>query len=232
MRPRVETSLTMEEKHAYRLLRDLFAHKTAIFSELKRMSTAGLSTSVSTKESHRPRSISTNESNRRQHQEERQRALLEKAGGSRSRATSPAPSPRGPGSSHRRDRSVGRFPVSAPGVSSPTEKNHARQSMGPILGIKRSSLEVPGEGAGTPTQSTSPESTVNGSETTDSPNSTRSRSETIRSTESLEKRNSLGRNPARQSLGRRILPVNPTPVAEPAAEEHRGVTLEDKPMDD
>ena len=38
LRPRTETSLTMEEKHAYRLVRDLFANKTAIFSELKRMS--------------------------------------------------------------------------------------------------------------------------------------------------------------------------------------------------
>lgn len=235
MRPRVESSLTMEEKHAYRLLRDLFANKTAIFSELKRMSTQGLSAPVSTDTAGRPRAISTDESNRRRNQEERQRLLLEKAGGSRSRATSPAPSPRGPGSTHRRDRSVGRFPVHSSGtVASPTtsEKTGARMSMGPILPVKRASLEVPGE-AGTPTQATIPD--LNGSETsnTDSPNSTRSRSETIRSTDSLDKRNSLGRNPARSSLGRRI-PVNPTPMTtEPAAaEEHRGVTLEDKPMDD
>lgn len=231
IRPRVETSLTMEEKHIYRLLRDLFAHKNAIFSELKRMSTLGHSVSVTnTKDTPRPRAISTDESNRRMYQEERQRALLEKAGGSRSRATSPAPSPRG--GSHRRDRSVGRFPVQ----TSPTEKtDRVRMSMGPILGVKRSSLEVPGE-SGTPTTATHPstESSTNGSESTDSPTSTRSRSETLRSTESLDKRNSLGRNPARASLGRRI-PVNPTPLAtaEPTADEHvRGVTLEDKPMDD
>lgn len=232
MRPRVETSLTMEEKHAFRLLKDLFTHKTAIFSELKRMSTQSLSAPVaSSKDSQRPRSISTNESNRRQYQEERQRLLLEKAGGGRSRATSPAPSPRGPGSSHRRDRSVGRFPVSAGGVTSPTEKtDRSRASMGPVLPLKRSSLEVPGE-AGTPTQATAPDS-MNGSDTTDSPNSTRSRSETVKSTDSAEKRNSLSRNSARMSmsLGRRI-PVNPTPAAEPT-DEHRGVTLEDKPMDD
>lgn len=232
IRPRVETSLTMEEKHTYRLMRDLFAHKTAIFSELKRMSTIGHSISTtSAKETPRPRAISTDESNRRMYQEERQRALLEKAGGSRSRATSPAPSPRGSGGSHRRDRSVGRFPVQ----TSPTERqDRARMSMGPILGVKRSSLEVPGE-SGTPTSATHPstDSSTNGSEsTTDSPSSTRSRSETLRSTESLDKRNSLGRNPARMSLGRRI-PVNPTPLATDAAEEHvRGVTLEDKPMDD
>lgn len=231
MRPRVETSLTMEEKHAYRLLRDLFAHKTAIFSELKRMSTQGLAAPVPSNNNQRPRAISTDESNRRLYQEERQRLLLEKAGGGRSRATSPAPSPRGHGSSHRRDRSVGRFPVQASaGVTSPTEKtDRSRMSMGPVLPLKRSSLEVPGE-TGTPTQATAPDSILNGSEPTDSPNSSRSRSETIRSNDSLEKRNSLGRNPARASLGRRI-PVNPTPMTE-AVDEHRGVTLEDKPMDD
>lgn len=233
LRPRVETSLTMEEKHAYRLLRDLFANKTAVFSELKRMSTLGHSSSVG-ESNNRPRAISTDESNRRIHQEERQRALLEKAGGPRSRATSPTPSPRG--GSHRRDRSVGRFPVQ----TSPTEKGEqrTRMSMGPVLGIKRSSLEVPGEGgaaATAPAAAPTSDSVTNGSETsttaTDSPTSLRSRSETLRSTDSLEKRNSLGRNPARSSLGRRI-PVNPTPVADPAADEHRGVTLEDKPMDD
>lgn len=237
IRPRVETSLTLEERHAFRLLRDLFTHKTAIFSELKRMSTQSLSNpTAASKEVPRPRAISTNESNRRQFQEERQRLLLEKAGGGRSRATSPAPSPRGPGSSHRRDRSVGRFPVAAHGtVASPTEtKDRGRMSMGPVLGIKRSSLEVPGEPAvSTPTDSV----TTNGgsdSTATDSPTSTRSRSETVKSTDSLvEKRNSLGRaNRQSMGLGRRI-PVNPTPVVEAvAADEHRGVTLEDKPMDD
>lgn len=226
----------MEEKHAFRLLRDLFTHKTAIFSELKRMSTQSLSTPVpGNKEGPRPRAISTNETNRRQYQEERQRLLLEKAGGGRSRATSPAPSPRGAGGSHRRDRSTSRFPVSASatgagGLTSPTEVKSHRMSMGPILPVKRSSLEVPGE-MGTPTQASVPtDSSANGSEPTDSPNSSRSRSETIRSTDSVEKRNSLGRNPARASLTRRI-PINPTPVAE-GTDEHRGVTLEDKPMDD
>lgn len=244
IRPRIETSLTLEERHAYRLLRDLFSHKTAIFSELKRMSTQNLSNpTAAAKEVPRPRAISTNESNRRQFQEERQRLLLEKAGGGRSRASSPAPGPRTSGGaavgggSHRRDRSVGRFPVAAHGtVTSPTEtKDRGRMSMGPVLGVKRASLEVPGEApVMTPTFDTS-----NGSDhstATDSPNSTRSRSETIKSNDSslVEKRNSLGRNNrASMGLGRRI-PVNPTPVADPvaAADEHRGVTLEDKPMDD
>lgn len=238
IRPRIETSLTLEERHAYRLLRDLFTHKTAIFSELKRMSTQSMSNpAMAVKEAPRPRAISTNESNRRQFQEERQRLLLEKAGGSRSRATSPAPGPRTSGGSHRRDRSVGRFPVAAHGtVTSPTEgKDRGRMSMGPVLGIKRSSLEVPGEPPVlTPTESVT--TTHSGDSTTaDSPTSTRSRSETIKSNDSslVEKRNSLGRsNRQSMGLGRRI-PVNPTPVADAAhADEHRGVTLEDKPMDD
>ena len=58
LRPRAETSLTMEEKHAIRLVRDLFAHKDAIFSELKRMSTLSHSSSVG---GNRPRAISTDE---------------------------------------------------------------------------------------------------------------------------------------------------------------------------
>lgn len=215
-----------------------------LFSELKRMSTQSLAnpTVAANKEAPRPRAISTNESNRRQFQEERQRLLLEKAGGGRSRASSPAPGPRTSGGgapaggSHRRDRSVGRFPVAAHGtVTSPTEtKDRGRMSMGPILGVKRASLEVPGE----PPMMTPTTDSVNGgsdSTATDSPNSTRSRSETIKSTDSslVEKRNSLGRsNRQSMGLGRRI-PVNPTPAADPvAADEHRGVTLEDKPMDD
>ncbi|KAL2119217.1 hypothetical protein VTJ04DRAFT_6177 [Mycothermus thermophilus] len=148
LRPRTETSLTMEEKHAYRLVRDLFAHKDAIFDELKRMSTMNSSGSVKGAQN-RPRAISTDESNRKAHMEERNRALIEKASGSRSRATSPAPSPRA--STHRRDRSVGgpetRFPIATP--STPTRgEHHKRQSFGPALQPKRASLEVPGSDDG------------------------------------------------------------------------------------
>lgn len=222
LRPRVETSLTMEEKHAYRLLRDLFANKTAIFSELKRMSSVGHSPSV-TKDV-RPRAISTDESHRKANMEERNRLLLEKAGGSRGRATSPAPGTRNSVAGHRRDRSVGRPDSRFPVVSSPTEatrNERVRKSMGPILGVKRSSLEVPGEGP--PPSHSSSDSMSNGSESiTDSPTSSKGRPDSV-----AEKRNSLGRNPARFSGGRRI-PVNPTVVED----EPRGVTLEDKPMDD
>ncbi|KAB8255306.1 hypothetical protein BDV32DRAFT_113957 [Aspergillus pseudonomiae] len=121
LRPRVESSLTMNERHSYRLIRDLFAHKDAIFGELKRQSSAlGVTGSIS-----RPRAISTDESNRRAAMEARARAIMD-----RTRANSPAP-PR----KHRRDRSsgpseAGRFPVN---VSSPTERRT----------VTRNSLDVP-----------------------------------------------------------------------------------------
>jgi hypothetical protein len=104
LRPRFESSLTMNERHSYRLIRDLFAHKDAIFGELKRQSSA-LGLNNSTQQS-RARSISTDESNRRAAMEARQRAIV-----NRSRATSPAARTR-----HRRDRSsgaseMGRFPI-------------------------------------------------------------------------------------------------------------------------
>ncbi|KAJ5683062.1 hypothetical protein N7462_006227 [Penicillium macrosclerotiorum] len=127
LRPRIESSLTMDERHSYRLIRDLFAHKDAIFGELKRQSSAlGISTSS------RPRAISTDESNRRAAMEARQRAIV-----NRSRATSPAP-----GSRHRRDRSSGpsastRFPIN---VTSPQERRTPT----------RSSLDVPANN-GSPT---------------------------------------------------------------------------------
>lgn len=143
LRPRSETSLTLEEKHANRLVRDLFAHKDAIFTALKRMSTLNHSSSVS---ANRPRAISTNEGNRKALVEERNRALLEKANANRGRDKSPAPSPRG----HRRDRSTGgpdtRFPIQ----TSPTSAvDRQRSSLGSLGGLaKRQSLEVPGpEGA-------------------------------------------------------------------------------------
>jgi hypothetical protein len=227
LRPRTETSLTMEEKHAYRLIRDLFQHKEAIFSELKRMSTLSHSSSVTA--NNRPRAISTDESNRRAHMAERQRALLEKAGGSgRSRATSPAPSPR-----HRRDRSVGgpetRFPIQ----TSPTSANDRhRSSMGSLAGgVKRSSLEVP-DSASTVHTPAAEVNGANGEATADSEASI------------IEKRNSLGRSSARFERGRRVTPgasASAGTPTEPIGEENllestaaanRSVTLVDKPMDD
>lgn len=136
LRPRTETSMTMEEKYSYRLIRDLFSHKDAIFTELKRASSLSHSISVDT----RPRAISTDESNRKANMEARARAII--SAGSRSRATSPAPSPRG----HRRDRSSGgpetRFPIQ----TSPTQHTDSTRAPRPNAGM-RQSLEVPSESA-------------------------------------------------------------------------------------
>ncbi|KAJ5096926.1 hypothetical protein N7456_007647 [Penicillium angulare] len=112
LRPRTENSLTMDERHSYRLIRDLFDHKDSIFGELKRQSSAlGISSTS------RPRAISTDESNRRAAMEARQRAIV-----NRSRATSPSTRQR-----HRRDRSsgaseTGRFPIN---VASPADRRSA-----------------------------------------------------------------------------------------------------------
>jgi hypothetical protein len=126
LRPKQESSLTMNERYSYRLVRDLFAHKDAIFGELKRASTLTHSSSGA----QRPRAISTDESNRRANMEERQRAIAAQRS---PRAISPGPGSRMSGS-HRRDRSQTRFPVN---TSSPTE---SRKNTG-----NRGSLEVPGD---------------------------------------------------------------------------------------
>lgn len=121
LRPRVESSLTQHERHSYRLVRDLFAHKEQIFGELKRASTLS---------SGRVRAISTDESQRRAHVEARNRAVI---GAARSRPSSPAPSSR-----HRRDVSIdggNRFPIqTSPTSGSPRSSGRYRPS----------SLEVPG----------------------------------------------------------------------------------------
>ncbi|PKS10758.1 hypothetical protein jhhlp_002515 [Lomentospora prolificans] len=225
LRPKTETSLTMEEKHAYRLIRDLFTHKDAIFNELKRMSTPGYAGSLG-RSAPRPRAISTDESNRKANMEERNRLLLEKAGAtpgsSRSRATSPAPGPRG----HRRDRSTGgpdtRFPIASPTV--PTERHRSSLGSG-VGGFKRQSLEVPGsEGTGSPVEAAN---TTNGGSSESYAARTEAASESP-----IEKRNSLSRSGARFSTGRRIpvtLPDSPRQRSETLP--HRTpVTLEDRPM--
>ncbi|KAJ5658292.1 uncharacterized protein N7484_001941 [Penicillium longicatenatum] len=135
LRPRFESSLTMDERHSYRLIRDLFAHKDAIFGELKRQSSAlGISNSS------RPRAISTDESNRRAAMEARQRAIV-----NRSRATSPSTRQR-----HRRDRSsgaseTGRFPINV--AASPADRRATPTA--------RPSLDVPASN-GSPTGSEHP----------------------------------------------------------------------------
>ena len=239
IRPRTQSSLTLEEKHSHRLVRDLFAHKTAIFSELKRMSSLSHSGSV-TNSAPRPRAISTDESNRRAHMEERQRALLEKAGTAgdrgRSRATSPAPSPR-----HRRDRSVGgpetRFPIQ----TSPTSTtDRGRNSMASLSGaIKRDSLEVPDSAGSAPAPAepngVSGESVPSEESSQGSPVDTK-RSSVITSPSDTKRSslNSVGRNSVRFERGRRVTPVVEPTVGEEndAAAGKQGVTLVDAPMDD
>ena len=131
LRPRSENSLTMHERHSYRLIRDLFAHKEEIFGELKRASTLSHTPSGgAASNASRMRAISTDESNRRANMEARNRAIA-----SKSRNSSPAPHANG--RNHRRDRSsdppTTRFPIQ---TSPPTVAD------GPRRGV-RASLDVP-----------------------------------------------------------------------------------------
>ena len=132
LRPRIDTSLTMHERHSYRLIRDLFAHKEAIFGELKRANTHSHTSGGGQSSEPRLRAKSTDESNRRANMEARTRAIV-----SKSRASSPAPHANGRGS-HRRDRSSGpgetRFPVQ----TSPTSLADGQRKV-----TMRASLEVP-----------------------------------------------------------------------------------------
>ncbi|KAE8351609.1 hypothetical protein BDV28DRAFT_17617 [Aspergillus coremiiformis] len=249
LRPRVESSLTMNERHSYRLIRDLFAHKDAIFGELKRQSSGlGVTGSVS-----RPRAISTDESNRRAAMEARNRAIVD-----RSRANSPAP-PR----KHRRDRSsgpseIGRFPVN---VTSPTERRT----------IIRNSLDVPSSNSSPTAQeqlssmsvNATAEAAINGTssdssatttanDTTSSGTSSPPPVSTTASDDSptptptpavdVEKRASITRSSFTRKPGlssRSSFPIGP--IGESGTDskrnsladtEPKGVTLEDKPMDD
>jgi len=126
LRPRVESSLTQNERHTYRLVRDLFAYKDQIFGALKKASSVGA----------RPRAVSTDESHRRAHVEARNRAVI---GAAKSRSSSPAPPAR-----HGRGTpsEVTRFPINtSPTSSSPRSSRGYKQ---------RDSLEVPGAEATTP----------------------------------------------------------------------------------
>ena len=154
LRPKTENSLTLDERHAYKLIRDLFDHKEAIFGELKRQSSSlhgsvgrsGSGASVPAPASTRGRAVSnTDESNRRANMEARAKAITE-----RIREKSPGPT----ANRHRRDRStdgsMGRFPV----MPSPTAAQHSRDpairnSISQTAG-HRNSLDVPGSLEGSP----------------------------------------------------------------------------------
>jgi hypothetical protein len=229
--------MTMEEKHSYRLIRDLFAHKDAIFGELKRASS--LSHSGSVNES-RARAISTDESNRKANMEARTRAILAAGGGSRSRATSPAPGPRG----HRRDRSSGgpetRFPIQ-PSPVSPADLKKSRDSVG---NSARYSLEIPGSNEGSPVVDASAaapplQTVINGSgehAATFSPGGVDGMGDEV----GVEKRNSLGRSghvgPSRMTQARKVVGggLGRSSSGKHESTENRpmGVSLIDRPMDD
>lgn len=229
LRPRIENAMTMEEKHAYRLIRDLFAHKEAIFSELKRASSLSHSASVN---GQRPRAISTDESTRRANMEARTRAILaassSPAANSRSRAASPAQSSR----SHRRERSSGgqtRFPIQ----TSPTSESIIKRDS--INNVLRNSLEVP----------SAEDSPVNGGTTTtplqSASNGTGGHPTDGTNTENgVEKRNSLGRSahagasrfgPARR-LNTSKGSLSSVESKDSKESKSAGVSLTDKPMDD
>ncbi|KAJ6109554.1 hypothetical protein N7486_001789 [Penicillium sp. IBT 16267x] len=256
LRPRTESSLSMDERHSYRLIRDLFAHKDAIFGELKRQSSAlGISTS------NRPRAISTDESNRRAAMEARQRAIV-----NRSRATSPSTRQR-----HRRDRSsgaseTGRFPINVAGSpadrraaatvrpsldvpisnGSPTGSEHPPNVNTQITEVATNgSTESPAsaavtsattsEGSGSPPP---PETASEGSPTptpTPLPTATEfeKRASIPRSTGGRYTRKpglgSLSSFPTGSAVGAAGTDSNRSSIAE---SEPKGVTLEDKPMDD
>ncbi|RJE27340.1 hypothetical protein PHISCL_00350 [Aspergillus sclerotialis] len=251
LRPRTESSLTMDERHSYRLIRDLFAHKDAIFGELKRQSSAlGLGST-----SNRPRAISSDESNRRAAMEARNRAIVD-----RSRANSPAP-PR----KHRRDRSSGaseggRFPINV--TSPPERRNLTRNSLDvpssnesptgaeqvPAVDTQAAEVDTNGTPSGSPASgadsvtsagTTSPPPVRDGS-----PTPTATPAPLSMTTTGLEKRSSVPHSPVRfqrkPGLGSRSSFPNAQPEGTSAESnrnsltdgEPKGVTLEDKPMDD
>jgi hypothetical protein len=161
LRPKQETSLTMNERFSYRLLRDLFAHKEAIFGELKRASSlkireqAAAGAGPGASAAPRGRGFSSADDRpRRELEQERHQAIA--AASSRSRATSPAPG----GRSIKRERSPHRmsgsadtrFPVAVSGAvasnTSPTERRST---------LSRHSLEVPGHEATTAHATEAPE---------------------------------------------------------------------------
>jgi hypothetical protein len=200
----------MNERYSYRLVRDLFAHKDAIFGELKRASTLTHSTSGA----QRPRAISTDESNRRANMEERQRAIAAQRS---PRGTSPAPNSRVSGS-HRRDRSQTRFPVN---TSSPTETRRSN-------GNNRGSLEVPNPDSPT-NETTAPTNGTTEPAPAPAPAPVAADPPAPSSTRVPFPRKHAGSltRGNRDSTGSLR-----SEDAAPAAAAPRGVTLEDKPMDD
>jgi hypothetical protein len=212
----------MNEKYNYRLLRDLFAHKEAIFGELKRASSqANRASSEAAAAQARNRALSSADERGRAIAEREKWQAIQAANGSRAR--SPAPTSR-----MKRDRSPNRmsgdastrFPVSpstasppSGSVASPTERRST---------ITRHSLEVPGPGDSSPVEAV--KMSANGGPLQEEYD--------VTGGAGVQKRDSLGFNTtagvkkpvnlARQSLyGRNGVETG----------EARGVELVDKPFD-
>lgn len=144
LRPRQQSSLTMHERHAYRLVRDLFNHKEEIFGELKRASSQNSNLGAPAAGPRTRATSNQDESNRRANMEARNRAIASKS----TRAPSPSPVAAATnGRHHRRDRSVdpaaSRFPV----ITSPASEIHPRPR------VARHSLDVP-DNESSPSQAT------------------------------------------------------------------------------
>jgi hypothetical protein len=224
LRPKQETPLTMNEKYNYRLLRDLFAHKEAIFGELKRASSqANRATSEAAAAQARNRALSSADERGRAIAEREKWQAIQAANGSRAR--SPAPSNR-----MKRDRSpnrmsVGdastRFPVSpstasppSGSVASPTERRST---------LSRHSLEVPGSAEDSPVETV--KMSANGGPLQDEYDSIGAAGGQNRESLSYGSR-TTGRKPA--NLARQSL-YGQNGGAETG--ESRGVELTDKPFD-
>lgn len=232
LRPRFESTLTMNERHSYRLIRDLFDHKDAIFGELKRQSSA--SAFGPGPAAARPRAISTDESNRRAAMEARNRAIA-----SRSRATSPAHTTR-----HRRDRSTdgsqGRFPINVGSPQSADRK--ARQSLDVPSTSHAPAEEEPAKSGETTTEANgaTPEDKAEAEVTTPDGEQGPTGGDPEGSppptahAESVGKRDSLnrGRNVRRAGGSHHVGESTDEADGAAAEGEMKGVTLEDKPMDD
>jgi hypothetical protein len=245
LRPRHENSLTMNERYSYRLIRDLFAHKEAIFGELKRASSlaqrdAAAAAPAASSSSNRGRGFSTDERSRRDAERERHQAIAASVGNNRSRATSPAPTSR-----IKRERSPHRmsggaetrFPVAvaSPTTTGPNATPTERRST-----LSRTSLEVPG-GDGSPVNSAA-ESKSNGSvaaaitaldgpDSADSPVSAGDGFGRGGARAGVARKTQHGGGLGRQSVYGKDSAGN-LKDATPVVEEHRGVELTDKPMDD
>lgn len=226
LRPRVESSLTQHERHSYRLIRDLFAHKEQIFGELKRASTLASSGG-------RMRAVSTDESKRRTNIEARNRAVITAA---KSRSSSPAPP------AHRKGDSgstVTRFPISVnPGTTTSPTAGSPRNSG--KFKQQRESLEVPSSLAKVDQDLETTESPVTSDGDTPPASAVEPAAgglgRTGRAVGARFPRNSTGlvRNAVdrkRDSIASSGS-VDSATDSEPAAAPSHGVTLTDRPMDD